>query len=291
MLKRPLAILISLLLAALCSTPASMASPAESTPVSEDSGTSSDQPAIPPAASLPTEFDGVPLPMVTSGDATIELVEKLLPSNFRRNRCSSHVVYTDSDWESLTQIRNVLTRSWIEYRNFCRRMDVVVPRPDEKLVCIVFNDHDDFLEFARKTEGDSAILEHAGGYFSPRYDWIVFYEPQHHQTAEQAHAQLQGQWKMIEQERSEIFLDELTAEEAQRIQSRWDWQDEQLKNAQENIEIWIEGQRTTVAVHESIHQFTHVCHTWPGKDQWPVWLHEGLATSFETKDANRGLRP
>ncbi|MEE2907519.1 MAG: DUF1570 domain-containing protein [Planctomycetota bacterium] len=264
---------------------------AETPDSATDNGAAIEEVADGETVTPPTEFDGIPLPLQVSGEDTIKLAEAILPGSFRRNRSSSHVVYTDSDWDSLTHIRNVLNRSWIEYRNFCRRMDVVVPRPDEKLVCIVFDQHDDFLEFALNTEGNQAILEHADGYFSPRYDWIVFFEPHHHQTAEEAYAQLDQQRDMLANERSGVMLRELPPEEISRLQSKWTWQDEQLNYARDNIEAWADGQRTTVAVHESIHQFTHVCHTWPGKQRWPIWLHEGLATSFETPDANHGFGP
>ena len=283
-------LLASALLVAL--PPDSSAEPhqqAQSTQDPQDPQDPQEASQAPPA--YPKELDGIPLPTTASGEATVELIEQLLPSKFRRNRCSSHVVYTDADWDSLTQIRNVLGRSWIEYRNFCRRMGVTVPRPDEKLVCIVFDQHEEFLTFAKQTEGDHAILEHSGGYFSPRFDWIVFFEPQNHDSAEEAYAKLEQQRSRIENRRAGIDLQNLPAEEAQRILDRWAWQDQEMQFAMENIEAWTDGRRTTVAIHEAVHQFTHVCHTWPGKDQWPVWLHEGMATSFETQNADQGFGP
>jgi hypothetical protein len=168
---------------------------------------------------------------------------------------------------------------------------VVVPRPDERLVCIVFAQREDFLAFAKKTEGPQAMMEHAGGYFSPRFDWIVFFEPGNHGGAEQHDAELEHHQRELDEARRSTNLNELDEATADRLISSWEFKQKQIDRARENLQAWLDATRTSVTIHEAIHQFTHVCHTWPGKDRWPVWLHEGLATAFETGTADRGFGP
>ncbi|MCH2133612.1 MAG: DUF1570 domain-containing protein [Phycisphaerales bacterium] len=272
--------ILAIVLAALLFSPATVAH------ASEEAATDTRK-----APEMPREVDGVSLPMEASGDDSIELAKKLLPRSFKRNRSSSHVMFTDSDWEAISQARTVLQRAWSEYRGFCRRVGIVVPRPDEKLVCIIFNEHHDFLEFAKKTEGEHAILEHASGYFSPRFDWICFFEPEHHDSADEAHGHLDEQQGVLDQEQRNTRLDTLDAATAERIKRNWTWRQKQIDTARSNMAQWSENRRTMITIHEAVHQFTHVCHTWPGKKLWPIWLHEGLATSFETIDAKSGFGP
>ena len=241
--------------------------------------------------SLPTEVDGVMLPAWCCGTDSIELAQKLLPKQFKRHMNFRHVILTDASWDSLIQIRTALRRAWGEYRSLARRLGVVLQKPNEKLACIVFNNRQDFLEFSRKTLGDSAMLEHAGGYFSPRFNWIVFYEPEHQQMIDLEHRRLDEYQHHVNESRRNTSLDDLDPETAERIEQTWKSQQDFIDESRAQISTWAENRRTRVAVHEAIHQFTRVCGNWEDKDSWPSWLHEGMATSFETSDATLGFGP
>ncbi len=245
----------------------------------------------PERPSLPMEMDGIPLPPWCCGTDSIELAQKLLPKRFKRHMNFRHVILTDASWDSLIQIRTALRRAWGEYRSLARRLGVVLMKPDEKLACIVFNDRQDFLEFSRKTLGESAMLEHAGGYFSPRFNWIVFYEPEHQQMIDYEHQRLDEYQRHIDDSRRNTSLDDLDPETAERIAETWQTQQDFIDESRKQISTWAENRRTRIAVHEAIHQFTSACGNWEDKDSWPSWLHEGMATSFETSDATLGFGP
>ena len=247
--------------------------------------------ATPPQPAPQAEVNGISLPVSSSGEETVELARALLPDEFRQHKGASHLIFTDSDWESLAEIRGTLRKTWSEYRGFCRRMGVIVPRPDEKLVCIIFDEHEDFLTFAKKTEGAHAILEHANGYFSPRYDWIVFFEPLYHDSTLETQEILHQRQRELDEAQQRLDQSDLPPGQAQKTQNEIDRLQGGIDHQFENMEQWARDVRTAVTIHEAIHQFTHVCHTWPGADAWPMWLHEGLATAFETNDSSAGFGP
>ncbi|MFK7962000.1 MAG: DUF1570 domain-containing protein [Phycisphaerales bacterium] len=49
--------------------------------------------------------------------------------------------------------------------------------------------------------------------------------------------------------------------------------------------------RTVAAVHETVHQLAYHCLVQNAAVQYPIWLSEGLATSFETDDTTRRFGP
>ena len=273
------------LTAILMATSALGATPGMASKVEDQTTPTASQPA--PAA----EFNGVVLPESSQGDASIELARSLLPEEFKKYKGTSHLIFTDSDWESLSEIRGTLRRTWSEYRGFCRRMGVILPRPDEKLVCIIFDEHDDFLNFAKKTEGDHAILELANGYFSPRYDWIALFEPLYHDSTLEAEQVLHSRQRELDAFQQRLDESDLPPDRRQQSQDEIDRLQRGIDHQFSHMEQWARDVRTAVTIHEAIHQFTHVCHTWPGINIWPMWLHEGLATAFETNDSSSGFGP
>jgi hypothetical protein len=259
--------------------------PTEAPPVKEATVETPGPPAV------PTEAFGVPLPPWTCGTDSIDLARKLLPKSFKRHMNSKHVILTDASWDSLIQIRTSLRRAWGEYRSLCRRLGVSLKRPDEKLACIVFNDHEDFLAFSRKTLGDSPMLEHAGGYYCPRFNWIVFYEPEHQEMIDSENRRLDEYQQHVDQSRQAAGMSELDAETAMRVEEALRRQQQFIDDTRTQISTWANSSRTRIAIHEAIHQFTQVCTDGKINDPWPNWLHEGLATSFETSDATLGFGP
>ena len=241
--------------------------------------------------SPPLEAYGVPLPAWSCGTDSIELAQKLLPKRFKRHVNFRHVILTDASWDSLIQIRTALRRTWSEYRSLARRLGLVLQKPDQKLACIVFNDHEDFLDFSRKTLGDHPMLMHAGGYYCHRFNWIVFYEPEHQQMIDAEHRRLDSYQHHLNESRQSVSGEQVDQETAARLEGSWRRQQDFIDESRRQIESWAQSTRTRVAIHEAIHQFTHVCGKSNDKHSWPGWLHEGLATSFEASDATLGFGP
>ena len=241
--------------------------------------------------SIPMEAYGVALPLTCCGTDSVDLAQKLLPDRFKRHSNAKHVILTDASWDSLIQIRTALRRAWAEYRGFARRLGVPLQKPDEKLACIVFNDHEDFMDFSKKTLGDLSMLEHAGGYYSNRFNWIVFYEPEHQELIDLEHQRLNEYQQHLDSSRQNIDLVSLDPETASRIEDTWERQQDFIDESRKEILKWAQGSRSRITIHEAIHQFTHPCDAPQRNHSWPAWLDEGLATSFETSDATLGFGP
>ena len=260
----------------------------------------SEAPSKPPAEapsqkpsrpSPPIEAFGISLPASSCGTDSVELARQLLPEGFKRHSNAKHVIFTDASWDSLIQTRTALRRAWAEYRGFARRLGVPLQKPDEKLACIVFNDRADFIDFSRRTLGDLVMLEHAGGYYSNRFNWIVFYEPEHQEMVDNEHRRLDEYQRHLDGSRRKTDLDALDSDTADRIEEAWSRQQDFIDESRREIASWARSSRTRITVHEAIHQFTHPCDAPQRYTNWPIWLDEGLATSFETSDATLGFGP
>ncbi len=214
------------------------------------------------------------LPAFASGEASLELARQLLP-DARPHRTSRYVVLSDSERSHIRGAELVLEETRRQYDRWCRAMRIPITRPDERLLCILFHNRDDFVTFAEQTEDLSGAAHHISGYFSPRFDWVVYFDPDDSADIGEAVRSIEAAEADIEEAR-ERGVD----------QDRLDEATESVDAAREHIQSEARARRTAVTIHEAVHQLVHNGLAFPGRGNWPAWLHEGLAVAFET-DAHR----
>jgi hypothetical protein len=149
-----------------------------------------------------------------------------LPRGFREERTAHFVVLTDADPAWSLEVGRRLERAHREFEVFTRRLGLEAMPLRHRLVCVVFRHKRDFERFGREHDGVGVSWAH--GYFSPRSDRVVLYDPS--------------------SQRSDRFA---------------------------------EARAVAALMHETAHQLSFHRLVQDVTVQYPLWLNEGLATSFE----------
>jgi hypothetical protein len=161
---------------------------------------------------------------------------------------------------------------------------------EKRLVVILFKNRNDYLAYARATEG--ADLSWAAGYYSQRTNRTAFYDDTSGPAAE-------GVEKKIEQ--AKVQLRELNAQIDQARQQgknalagALSRQREQLSHnifqVNNRVDNALGVMNTVKTAHEAAHQLAFNTGIQKRRVDYPLWLCEGLACSFELEDrtARRG---
>ncbi len=158
-----------------------------------------------------------------------------LPRGFREERTTHFVVLSDADPQWTLEVGRRLEHVHASFESFARRLGLDPVPLRHRLVCIVFEDRRDFARFGRETDGVAASWAH--GYYSPRRDRVVLYQPD---------------------DRADRFA---------------------------------EARAVAALMHETAHQLSFHRLVQDVTVQQPLWLNEGLATSFEAAEDARSCGP
>ncbi len=219
-------------------------------------------------------LSATPIPEAASGQKTIELARELLP-DFRMRRSSRYAILSDADPTIVRRAESILHAAHHQYDRWCGRIGLDAPDPDARMLCVLFDDREQFVAFAERTEGLGSVAALCSGYFSPRFDWTVMFDPTDAEDYAAAVVSLE--------EAEQRVLEASETADPDRLQGARD----QLDAAWADLDAAAQAARTAVAVHEAIHQLVHLTDAFPGRHHWPDWLHEGIAVAFETS-SHRG---
>jgi hypothetical protein len=231
------------------------------------------------AITLVATAAAVELPPAAAGRQSIDLARQLLP-HATAHRTARYVVLSDGERELIRSVEHSLEEARRQYDRWCRAMRAPRPRPDERLLCILFHEQEDFITFAEQTEGLGKTASHVSGYFSPRFDWIVCFDPWDSTDLIAAARSLDDADADIEAAEERGADPERVADARQRVD-----------DAREQVQQEERARRTAVTIHEAVHQLVHVGDAFPGQANWPAWLHEGVAVAFETDNRRAPFGP
>jgi hypothetical protein len=214
-----------------------------------------------------------------------------LGDNFRRYETDHFILLSDSD-EAWTRERGeLLEQARAQYYRVARKMDLPVFPHSSKLICVLFDNHTDYQAFARKHDGLEARW--VAGYYATASNRVVFYNDATSPAYSAVRTRISSYEEQLRQRRDE-------ADQASK--RRQDNRARQLLSSAEELEQRIQmersrmGQRaaaysTAKTVHEAVHLLAFNTGMQMGDRDYPFWLSEGLATSFETDDANFSFGP
>jgi len=161
----------------------------------------------------------------------------------------------------------------------------------ERLVCLLFADHDDYLAYGRKY--DNADLGWAAGYYSSTTNRITFYDerqsPQFQQVKQKmaeltgAGDELRGAIRAAAADRNHALVAE-HRRRLQQVNGQLTW----YRNRHEALSKVGNAAKT---VHEAVHQLAFNSNLQSRRVLYPFWLSEGLATNFETDAPARAFGP
>jgi hypothetical protein len=231
------------------------------------------------AAMLVICFAAVDLPPEATGARSLALARQLLP-DARLHRTKRYQILSLTDRTLVRAAESTLEETRRQYDRWCRTVGAPRARPEERLLCIVLPTRETFADFARQTEDLGGAADLVSGYFSPRFDWIVWFDPAAGQAMGDAFQSLDDAEARID------AADAAGAPNEQVDAARSTLDDARAELAREEA-----ARRTEIAVHEAVHQLVHVGTAFPGRDGWPDWLHEGIAVAFETDRPRKPFGP
>lgn len=189
---------------------------------------------------------------------------ELLPQRFMDYETKRFIVLSDAAPGWSRKQAALLDRTYHQFKRFARRLGVK-PKPlRHKLVCVLFQEHADYRNFARTRDGVTA--DWISGYYSPKNDRIVFYNIETNPDFAEA-----------------IQVSE-SAERIAKVEGHTPAARGRLREEYQKAAI-------ATVVHEAVHQLSFHTRIQSPQIQNPLWLSEGLATAFETDRPNRSFGP
>ena len=201
------------------------------------------------------------------------------------------MVLSDADVAWTREQSGRLERTHAEFRRVMRRLGIEPEPLRHKLVCVLFEQRDAYRAFAR--EADAVVAEWVAGYYSPAADRTVFYraDANHSVVAARARlAELEGDLAAIESR----LLDARRrgdVEHARRLEAQRNAWHEHLGGEARRINAFTDEVGVATVVHEATHQLLFHTGVQSPVAPPPIWISEGLATSFETDDTTAAFGP
>lgn len=206
----------------------------------------------------------------------------LLTPAFRRYESDHFVLLTDAPRSAAQSKLAALERAEGQFTRAMDRLGVSGIPAEHKLLTVLFANHGMFREFAAKH--DQVQAEWIAGYYAGLSNRAVFYEdsagPNYadamNQLAEIAHRtdRLREQAREARQERR--------SDDARTLASRADELNRKRLSEQARLDTVVATSTISKTIHESIHLLAFNTGVQSRLREYPFWLTEGLATSFET---------
>ncbi|MDY7109284.1 MAG: DUF1570 domain-containing protein [Planctomycetota bacterium] len=215
----------------------------------------------------------------------------LLPPRFGEYQTRRFVVLSDADvsWTRLQAQR--LERAHHQFHRFARRLGLEPLPLRHKLVCVLFADRVEYQQFARTK--DDVADPWIAGYYSPKNDRVVFYQGEANPSVVEARHRL----KQMRCEMDSLAREaDDAAREGRREHARVLRQQQQryrdhLQRESARVSAFAEQISTATTIHETTHQLLFHTRLQSPRIQYPIWISEGLATSFETDDPDSAFGP
>ncbi len=180
------------------------------------------------------------------------MARSLLPQTFTEYHTARWVVLSDASATWTRRQSQLLERARHQFLRFTRRVGLQ-PKPlRHKLVCILFDNNDEYHDFAQKHDGVTA--QWISGYYSPKHDRVVFYNVNDSKTSKNPLSTVSSN------------ATNLPSDDA-------------------------DQRATATTVHEAIHQLMFHTGVQSAHIEYPLWICEGLATAFETDVPNGAFGP
>ncbi|MFM9994284.1 MAG: DUF1570 domain-containing protein [Phycisphaerales bacterium] len=228
-----------------------------------------------------------PLPDESAVLATL----RALPPGFRRSETTHFVVLSDCPIGWTRARETLLERTRHQFLRAAEKLQVKPPPPRVKLLCVLINKHETFRAFGRAHDGLDAGW--VAGYYAASANRIVFYN-------DAASPEYDAVWKQLDDYQRQ-------ADDARRRgdAARADGQPplaDRLFAAADDLEGRVRTERsrlrkqaadfsTAKTIHEAVHLLSFNTGLQRRDADYPFWLSEGLASSFETEDPTRAFGP
>jgi len=215
----------------------------------------------------------------------------LLPPRFIVTETKRFVVLSDADshW-TRTQIERI-ERAHHQFMRLAKRLNLAPLPLQNKLVCVLFARQEDYIKFAN--EQDGVTDKWIAGYYSPRHDWIVFYDIRSNLDVKKANAKLErmendlGEWMMRAQRAENLGQ----ADQAEAMRDALARYHQHFASEKQKLSDFTERAAIATTIHEAVHHLMFHTRVQWRTVEYPLWISEGMATAFETDQPNAAFGP
>ena len=221
-------------------------------------------------------------------EAAVATLMERLGSGFRRTTTRHFVIVSDCD-PAWTRAREaLLERTYREVRRFAERLGVTTWPPEHRLVCVLIEDHDVYDAFARTL--DDVRAHWIAGYYSAGTNRVVFYNDATGPAFMRAFDRLAGYEAEAARIRRDARAHAPPARRAELLEHA-EALERHVADERDRLEAAAGAKSEAKTVHEAAHLVAFNCGLQHRTRQYPFWITEGLATSFETDDSSSRFGP
>jgi hypothetical protein len=228
-------------------------------------------------------------------DPNIEELEDSLGGRFEKLR-GPHVLllHQHSPEEAAARV-DVIERVVTTYYLSMAAQGFDLPVPGERLVAAWFAHHEDYLAYLHNEQADA--FRTTTGYFHPTRDAVLSYDLRSSPTQRTSQEALIARRRELAQAREQlptrgrVRLSMAGAPTQTLARSGaiavLDRLDREVSRQQLLLDLDRRAMDLGTAAHETIHQLVAHTHLAPEHDDFPIWLHEGLAAQYEVVRGGR----
>lgn len=226
-----------------------------------------------------------PAAELASESVSFESAHQRLPSDFAMLQTPRFILLSDADAFAVNTHGQWVERACAEFERFARDCDLRPLPLQHKLVCVLFQEHEEYQAFARQNDGmnNPAFT----GYYSPRHDRVVFSlrsAPQKDRDKKKRDAKPTE--RVITGGGREVLGFESQGNSNAGAAKPVGACDEACAS---NHDMALGS--AAKCVHETIHQLMFHTRIMSPDTQYPLWICEGLSTAFETDSPEQAFGP
>ncbi|MFN0131032.1 MAG: DUF1570 domain-containing protein [Phycisphaerales bacterium] len=205
----------------------------------------------------------------------------LLGEGFRRHETPGFVVVSDASDRWTQERAKLLERARSNFFRVAKRMGLAFHPHRHKLLCVLFDDQEAYRRFARDHDGVAA--DWVAGYYASGANRIVSYNDARSADVTQARAQIEAALAKVAKLRADAHDAERRGDAALagRMRAAAEGAERQVRLASARLESGATESASAKVVHEAIHLLAYNTGVQRAGRDYPFWLTEGLATSFE----------
>ena len=218
--------------------------------------------------------------------SAIEPLQAKLGSAFATYRSRSFLVLSDAG-DAWTRSRiTLLERAREQYFRNLDSLGVPVHPHAHRLVCVFFGEHGDYLEFAKKHDGFNAGW--TAGYYSIGLNAIIIHDDRTSPSLTRILREMEGDQTRIDEllERAKQADRQRQTQPAQLLREAAADLEKNLAADRERIEKQVLRFGVAKVLHEAVHLLAFNTGLQKRNVAYPLWVSEGLASSFETDNTS-----
>lgn len=224
-------------------------------------------------------------------EEALRVTADLLGPGFTRHETQHFVILSDAGRDWTLAKAALLERAHHQFFRVMDRMEYAAVPPEHKLHCVLFKEHAMYMTFARAHDGVEAPW--VAGYYAGLSNRVVFYDDQTGPTFSRAFDELSQAERNATEMRSKARQAQRERQPgvAETLAARAEELDRRVGLERRRLREQATETSDAKTIHEAVHLLAFNCGVQSRARQYPFWLTEGMAVSFETDRPSAAFGP